>query len=74
MFPISLGVCPSQELEIVLRVEEKPHDVVLEVIEQDVVDSSIGSWRRRNFSCMTTPIFWGFCCLSKLHISGFSMN
>ena len=53
MFPISLGVCPSQELEIVLRVEEKPHDVGLEVIEQDVVDSSIGSWRRRKiFVCL----------------------
>ena len=60
MFPISLGVCPSQELEIVLRVEEKPHDVELEVIELDIVDSSIGSWRRRNFFCMTTPIFGDF--------------
>ena len=74
MFPISLGVCPLQELEIDVRVEEEPHDVGLEVIEQDIVDSSIGSWRRRNFSCMTTPILWGFCCLSKLHISGFPMN
>ena len=47
MFPISFGVCPSQELEIDLCVEEKPHDVGLEVIEQDIVDSSIGGWRRR---------------------------
>ena len=49
MFPISFGVCPSQELEIDLRVGEKPHDVELEVMELDIVDSSIGSWRRRNF-------------------------
>ena len=74
MFPISFGVRPLRELVIDLRVEEEPHEVELEVMEQDIVDSSIGSWRRRNFFCMTTPIFWGFCCLSKLHISGFSMN
>ena len=60
MFPISFGVCPSQELEIDLRVGEKPHDVELEVMELDIVDSSIGSWRRRNFFCMTTPIFGDF--------------
>ena len=49
MFPISFGVCPSQELEIDLCVGEKPHDVELGVMELDIVDSSIGSWRRRNF-------------------------
>ena len=49
MFPISFGVCPLQELVIDLRFEEKPHEVELEVMEQDIVDSSIGSWRWWNF-------------------------
>ena len=39
MFPICFGDCPVQELVIDLRVMEKPLEVELEVMEQDIVVS-----------------------------------